>query len=683
MPAKSRALILTLASTALLALSGCGSSEGEGDGGGQGGSTGTPPAAVSLSGMAATGAAFTDAVVTVIDSTGATVGRSASVGSNGTFSVTLNPGTKPPYVLVASRTTGDGEVQSLVSVLESVSATTANITPVTHLIASRLSPSGDPLKLANELASGTARITPEAVAATVQEVRQILAALLAATGTGTIDPLKGAFSVDGTGYDRLLDALQISIVPATPTSSNIEVAVKQQLADGVQPTAVRFASTAATVAPLPSIDPATLIAPGTSALMADFLKNLTSCYALPLAERINTSGPGGPADITAPACRSVFFGNDPAAFRSNGNTVGLNRSFNGIYVNGGTGVLFSQGTYEFTRSNGDLVMGYKSKDAAGNEAFDTFAVRKDTDGKLKLIGNQYRYPGGVSAFHQYRQFITLSQSAYNYYSTGYSLNVNDVRGGAGVGQSIFDRVVVTAPNGTPVTLKPGAGLSQLNLVKPLGVSGTNFIRLRSVFSNGATTGDISAIDSTLFFSPVVRTDEDLEAAAAKGVWTFSYFLAGNTGAAADATQYYRSRSRALSIRELRLQGLAQLTAETVSALESTPGLLEGQIPLPTNRPLENLRFTVPANALPVTQIRIFGRLDPASNGARFDDAVIIRPTARAGTVLCTPASNADFHCGAAGAYAANAYFNGLQLLGREAAGREYGSFYAAYRLTLP
>ena len=681
MAAKSRALILTLASTALLALAGCGGSDG--DGSGNGSSPDNPPAAVTLSGVAATGAAFTDAVVTVIDSTGATAGRSASVGGNGIFSITLNPGAKPPYVLVASRTTGDGEVQSLVSVLESVSATTTNITPVTHLIASRLSPSGNPLKLANELASGTARITPEAVAATVQEVRQILAALLAATGTGAIDPLKGAFSVDGTGYDRLLDSLQISIVPATPTSSNIEVAVKQQLADGVQPTAVRFASTATTVAPLPSIDPATLVESGTSALIANFLKNLTSCYALPLAERINTSGPGGPADITAPACRSVFFGNDPAVFRSNGNTVGLNKSFNGIYVNGGTGVLFSQGTYEFTRSNGDLVMGYKSKDAAGNEAFDTFAVRKDTDGRLKLIGNQYRYPGGVSAFHQYRQFITLNQSAYNYHSTGYSLNVNDVKGGAGVGQSIFDRVVVTAPNGTPVTLKPGAGLSQLNLVKPSGISGTNFIRLRSVFSNGATTGDISAIDSTLFFSPVVRTDENLEVSTAQGVWTFAYFLAGNTGTAADATQYYKSRSRALSIRELRLKGLAQLTAETVSALESTPGRLEGQIPLPTNRSLDNLRFTVPTDAPPVTQIRIFGRLNPASNGARFDDAVIVRPTARAGTVLCTPASNADFHCGAAGAYAANAYFNGLQLFGREAAGREYGSFYAAYRLTLP
>lgn len=124
-------------------------------GGRGGGSTtiSTPaPAPVILSGVTATGAAFADAVVTVIDSTGAAVGTSSPVGADGIFSVTLSTGAKPPFALVASRTTADGQVQSLVSVLESTSATVANITPITNLIASRLSPSGDPLKLSTELA---------------------------------------------------------------------------------------------------------------------------------------------------------------------------------------------------------------------------------------------------------------------------------------------------------------------------------------------------------------------------------------------------------------------------------------------------------------------------------------------------------------------------------------------------
>ena len=44
---------------------------------------------------------------------------------------------------------------------------------------------------------------------------------------------------------------------------------------------------------------------------------------------------------------------------------------------GATGAVFSQGTYEFTRANGDLVIGYKSRGTDGSETFDTF-VRAET-----------------------------------------------------------------------------------------------------------------------------------------------------------------------------------------------------------------------------------------------------------------------------------------------------------------
>ena len=87
------------------------------------------------------------------------------------------------------------------------------------------------------------------MAATVAEVKTILATLLDATGTSGTDPLTGSFTVDGTGYDRLLDSISINIVPASATSSNIEIAVKQQLPDGTQPATVSFASASTSVAP--------------------------------------------------------------------------------------------------------------------------------------------------------------------------------------------------------------------------------------------------------------------------------------------------------------------------------------------------------------------------------------------------------------------------------------------------
>ena len=88
---------------------------------GGGSSTSSTPGAtpITISGTAATGAAFTDALVYVYDSTGAVVGTSSAIGANGQYSVTLSANAVAPFVLVASRTTADGLTESLVSVVSS------------------------------------------------------------------------------------------------------------------------------------------------------------------------------------------------------------------------------------------------------------------------------------------------------------------------------------------------------------------------------------------------------------------------------------------------------------------------------------------------------------------------------------------------------------------------------------
>ncbi|MEO6016523.1 MAG: hypothetical protein ABIP46_04650 [Polaromonas sp.] len=514
--------------------------------------------------------------------------------------------------------------------------------------------------------------------------------MLIASGTTEADPLKSVFSTNGAGYDRLLDSLKISITPANSSSSNIEIAVKQKLVDGAQPIVIQFVSSSTSVASLPSIDSSTLVTSGTSALIADFLKNLSACYALPLTERVNPAGTGTAADITATACKTVFFGNLPSSFKSNGNVVGLGKAFNGIYTSSGTGTIFSQGSYEFTRGNGDLVIGYRSRDVSGNEVFDTFAVRSDTDGKLKLIGNQYAYPGGVSAYQQYRQFITLSQTAYNYYSTGYSFSISDVKGGSGVGNSIFNRVVVTLPDGTTtVTLKPSIGSGNLNLVLPnTSVSGTSYIRLRSTYANSATIGHPSTKDTNLFFAQADLTDSEIGQLPANSVWRFDYFLAGNTSSTPDGVpQYYKTRSRALTIAELKQKGLAELAPAVIAYQQAnTVDGTTGQLRLPTTSLADGIDFTVPTGALPVTGIKIFGKLysspTPQGPSTRFDDAVTIGSTARTGTVRCAPSSGNDLHCSTtvSGAFASGAYTDGIHLYSKDSGGREYANFYAAYKL---
>lgn len=648
--------------------------------------------------MAATGAAFVGATVQVIDSTGTVVGTSAPVGDDGTYQVNLAPGAVAPFVLIASRTSTTGEVQSLVSVVESASVTVANVTPITHLIASRLSASGDPAKLADELAAGTTTISAAEVAATVAEVKAILAPLLEATGTTDADPLTGSFVVNGAGYDRLLDSISINIVPSGANTANIEIAVKQQLAEGDQPATVNFSSDATAVDPLPAISDASLVETGTSGKISDLLAAMTACYAVPFEDRVDgvTAGvnavTGTAANVKAPACRAVFWGGDPVNFKNNGGLVGRNANNGGAFASlfrrGATSVVFSQGSYEFTRGNGDLVIGYKSRSTDGSETFDSLVVRKDPDdSQLKLIGNQYAYPGGISAYQQHRQFITLDQADYSYRSTGYTVNVDDRKDGSG--NSIFDRVEVTTPRGNTLTLQPATGYSYLNLVKSNGaVVGTNFVRLRSVFDNASTTATFADIEPSLFFSNQGFTDAEIAAIPSQSTWSFRYYLAGNTGATPDAIQNYKTRARAMTIEELKSRGLAQLSAQDITEIQAQAGSsgidFEGE-------PDNVVNWTVPAGALPPTQVTLFGVLfdtttNPWTRRQGFNDTITFSSTARASPLTpCSPSGVDDQHCSntpVSGSYAAGAYVNSLHLWSRESSGREFASFYAFYQLRL-
>jgi hypothetical protein len=675
MKLKHLPLSLALAGIVSAGLSGCGGTN----------NTSTP---TTITGTAATGAAFTGGTVYVYDSRGQEVGSTSTIdATTGQYSLTLADGAVAPFVLVASRTTSDGQTETLVSVIGSKDQTTANITPITSLIASRLSPSGDPTKLLSELSAGGATVTPSAIASAVTEIGTILAPLLTATGTSSSDPLTTSFSTNGTSYDRLLDSISVNFTPSSSTTTNIDITAKTVLADGQQPATTSFTNTSTSVTPLDaSVAAATLVEPGTSTLIGDLLRQLSTCYALPLSSRVSGADA---ASVTAAECKNAFFGNDPSNFLSNGGRVGQGKAFNGLFVAGGTGVVFSQGTYEFSRTNGDIVAGYKSRDTTGNETFDTFVLRKDTDGKLKLIGNQYAYPGGVTAYQQLRQFISLNQSAYNYYSSGYALGVSDVTSG---GSSIFAKVVVTSPKGDTLVLKPSAGSGNLNLVYGNGsVSGTSFVRLARAYADVNNANDPKDVDSKMFFSPTRYTDEQIQPLAAQSVWKFDYYLASAPTAVA-ATQYYKTRARAMTIAEMRATGLASLTSETVQAAGSGANPTTGKLLMSANDTFDAVgpnganAWSVATGQLPPTQVRVFGN---SPTNRSFDDSVKVGSTTRKATVPCAQQSNADDHCynnlnGTYGpGYAAGSTITGLHLWARDVAGREFANFYALYKLTIP
>jgi hypothetical protein len=84
-------------------------------------------------------------------------------------------------------------------------------------------------------------------------------------------------------------------------------------------------------------------------------------------------------------------------------TAANSGAFAGIFRRAATGAVFSQGTYEFSRVNGDIIVAYKWRDTVGNENFDSLVLRADDAGKLGTIGNQYAYGAGTPGRHAVQQ----------------------------------------------------------------------------------------------------------------------------------------------------------------------------------------------------------------------------------------------------------------------------------------
>ena len=633
------------------------------------------PTTFTVAGTAATGAVFDKATITIVGSDGTKYGGSATdvTGADGTYTITLPLTAKPPFVVMAVR-----DDKTLVSVVAEAKDATSNITPVTNLIASRLSTSGDPAKLADEIKANPALVDAAKLTTKVAEIVALIKPLMDAVGDSS-NPLTGKLVANGTGADKMLDSLSINITPNGATAVNIEVAVKQKLAEGVDPVVIAFTNTTKPAAAIAAVTATDLVTSGTAPLVSDFLKRMTACYALPLTDRVNSTASAA-TDIIASACKTLFVGDDPASYKHNGGVVSSKQAFSGIFAAAGNGVKFDRGSYEFTRANGDLVIAYRATDSSGNASNNVLALKTDADGKLKAIGNQFKYNGGVNAYQQLRTFV--NQAGASYYSTGYTLSVNNSLDASG--NSIFSKVTVTSPKGDILTLKPSAGSSYLPLVNSTGVTGTNFLRIRSVYTDAANSAKNPAdSDTSLFFASTPFTDAEIAAIPAQANWKFDYFLAANTTATPDATQYYKTRARAMTVAELQTQPLANLTDADISFLTSNTRTNSsgGKNVAPPATGTVTLNWTVPTGALAPTSIQIFGGATVASKSISFNDSKSVASGSRTGDIACTPASASDVHC-SAGNFVSTAGINGSHLWASDPAGREFAHFYAIYTITI-
>lgn len=645
---------LSFALAAMVMVAGCGG----GGGSGTPAAAPQPPRPLAFNGVAATGAAMTGATVRVVDARGVEVARSAPVGADGRFSVTLAADARAPFVLVA--TLPEGETHA--AVFERSESSTVNVTPITSVIAARLSSNGQPAGLEADFRRGGASVpAAETIAARTREVIQAITPVAQALGDST-HPVTGSFNVGGTGHDKLLDSLAVTFTPSSATSSNVELTVRTKRSDEQPMPAVAFTSNAPTMPVLPAVRRDELGAEGTSARIEALVRELNACYALPVAERV-LDGQARPASIRPGPCKDMYFQADPALFLDNGARVGAGAA---VALFAGTRLVFDRPVFEYVRAarggQPEMVVfstRFVNQDTGGT---DTLVVHaRDQGGALKLFGNQYVHPMSLRPIVYFGSYYVPEGAGHDHVRVGYNVNVPNTFGPDGR-TSIYERVVVTAPVGLEASatrdrfvFRPRTGWRNLRMDGIWNAARTsNVIWMGGGFREARTTAPLHPIEldngGAVWVSNRPWDDARLERLSNKSVWTFEYFLAGNRSDTPDAVQHMTTISRAPSVREAwqvkaadfdaaSLQWLRERSMEPGVRLfwfSARPGASGSAVTTP---PELRLAWTVPDGAPAPTGISVYGRgttdyAVPWESRASFDTGASFNSATRETTVRC-------------------------------------------------
>jgi hypothetical protein len=270
-----------------------------GGGGGSTSSTDTSSTVTTatLSGTAAAGAPLDGATITVKDATGAIVGTTTA-GTDGSFKLSFDPkGFTAPFVISASGTLGAG-AETFISVSPNAptagTTQTVNVTPVTNAIASRISSSGNPLDLFDNITSQKGNISSTNVSSTESAFRTFLADHLGSVGLNSSFNLIN--DVYSSSFDKLLDNVKFDVSPSglITVISSAGQAINDLAASNTTPSAGTVAVIAAGNNPT-SADKANIPAPSSNSnvigidVLETIRTSLNTCMQLPTASRATST----------------------------------------------------------------------------------------------------------------------------------------------------------------------------------------------------------------------------------------------------------------------------------------------------------------------------------------------------------------------------------------------------------
>lgn len=565
-------------------------------GGGGGGSSASSP--VTLTGVAAYGAPYPlGSKLTVTDGSGKVIIDGQEITStDGSYSLVIPATAVAPFIISV---TAD-ELPSLVSLVPQKADGIANVTPITNLIASHLANSGNPADLAAEISSGN-QMTADKVAAKTAEVKAVLAPLLSAAAV-TSDPLTGAFKADGTGMDRVLDALKLDVIPVSG-AANIVIGLKTALEEDELPIELAYSRGAGTSGDAPSLASqistanlsARLAPTGVSVKIDDWVKKMMACHTENIDTRVNSKNNNNAAasNITSAVCKDLFINSNPADYFSHGYRVTGKDHFSGIFWDSGTDLKLSNAQLEYVIKNtnttdvtkpmnGDVVFSYRWRTT--DDKTDVSVVQgRLINGKLQVTGNLSPWDVGVNPRIEKRQFTQSSMSANTYVNTGYSIYANADKHG-----STVTYIKVTTPRGKILHLKKKAGYDYYVLAAtPTDTSGvTSVLRLASSNLDSTNTRSARDLDANLFWGKNPDTgigdwtDTQLKAIPNQGNWTYEFYDNENS-LTLQGRAVRRTISRAPAIDEIKAVNWPKLTDAAINKIASTTTSTTGSVKIST------------------------------------------------------------------------------------------------------
>jgi hypothetical protein len=645
-------------------------------GGGGGGGGGGGDQAITLSGTAATGAPMAGAKVVVKDSTGTAVENctaTCTVGSDGNFSVPLQPSAKGPFVLLVTQDEGD---EPQVSMIDTATSARVNVTPITTMIAARLAPNGNPAELKS------ADLNKEKITTATTEIKTMLKPLLEAAGVPNADdPLSQEFVANSTGVDKALDMLgKPNLTKDAEGKTTLEFAVKTSGSDeaqGADNEPVKFTLN-------PSIAPVTpanitvasmkasLPVDGVSGKIQNLIQRMQDCYATAPADRRPMGATLG-SQITAEVCKGMFADNNPSKYLHNNAVVSqVNASlpagtggrftgaFKGIF-NNVQGIQHDQPEYRYTIKNGNTTEPTKPMD--GDVVFTArwtvtdpkageFLGQSDVgeyharlqEGVLKLIGNQSKHDLSVNA--QARREDMPGVPDFAYMATGYNIGISERRWDHDNNVntpkvSIYQEVKVTSPSGRVFRFRPypSNNLDYLGLVNTSNTttkSGT--VRLNGVYLNASTSGHPSERFTSEFWGLKTDwTDAAIQAIPAQGNWKFEITLTdaftnepANNVTNKTFTQFRRTINRAPTLAELQTvkwPAVKDPVKSTLATAASANG--QGFVALGANNTAQSLSidgWDVPTGAWSPTYVKVYN--------SAWDEGADVASTARRVSLAC-------------------------------------------------